>query len=368
MTEPEQEGTRRRPAWRLLQVLAFLFVVNTFVLPQLAGTGEAISLISDLDPLLLVVGVVAEMGSLVCVAHLIRSLLTDSNRPSLWAVQRIVLAARGASRVVPGGAAVGGVVSYRLLRRVGVPTAEAGFSVGAQGLESAAVLIMLLFVALLVSIPLSGLSAAYLVSVLLGLFVLLGLAGLIVGITRGEERAVQTARRLANAIRVVNPDTMEGALRTLASQLSQLTADPRTLARHAAWSAAYWLLDAAALYVFLGAYGHWGRVDGLIIAFALANIAATIPITPGGLGVMEITLVATLVGFGTPPGVALLGVVSWRLVNFWLPIPIGAASYLSLRIGGPDRASIEEIEALTEETRIEAKEASPWRRTQKPKN
>ena len=60
---------------------------------------------------------------------------------------------------------------------------------------------------------------------------------------------------------------------------------------------------------------------------------AVIPITPSGLGVIEITLIAVLKGFGVPGDVAAAGVLSWRLVNFWLPIPFGGASYLSLRFG-----------------------------------
>jgi uncharacterized membrane protein YbhN (UPF0104 family) len=46
---------------------------------------------------------------------------------------------------------------------------------------------------------------------------------------------------------------------------------------------------------------------------------------------MEAVLTSSLVGFGTPRGVAILGVISWRLVNFWLPIPAGGLAYLSLR-------------------------------------
>ena len=42
-----------------------------------------------------------------------------------------------------------------------------------------------------------------------------------------------------------------------------------------------------------------------------------------------------LKGFGVPSGVAAAGVLSWRLVNFWLPIPFGGAAYLSLRLGHP---------------------------------
>ena len=29
---------------------------------------------------------------------------------------------------------------------------------------------------------------------------------------------------------------------------------------------------------------------------------------------------------------ATLGVIAWRLVNFWLPIPTGAAAYVSLKV------------------------------------
>jgi hypothetical protein len=39
-----------------------------------------------------------------------------------------------------------------------------------------------------------------------------------------------------------------------------------------------------------------------------------------------------LVSFGLTKNTATLAVIGWRLVNFWLPIPIGAASYLSLKV------------------------------------
>jgi hypothetical protein len=39
-----------------------------------------------------------------------------------------------------------------------------------------------------------------------------------------------------------------------------------------------------------------------------------------------------LIGFGLTRSVATLGVLAWRLVNFWLPIPTGAAAYISLKL------------------------------------
>ncbi len=48
-----------------------------------------------------------------------------------------------------------------------------------------------------------------------------------------------------------------------------------------------------------------------------------------------------LVSFGLTRSVATLGVLGWRLVNFWLPIPAGAAAYISLKVPrGADRAAM----------------------------
>jgi len=41
------------------------------------------------------------------------------------------------------------------------------------------------------------------------------------------------------------------------------------------------------------------------------------------------------VWFGAPKEIAILGVIAYRLVNFWLPIPIGGLAYLSLRVRPP---------------------------------
>jgi len=42
-------------------------------------------------------------------------------------------------------------------------------------------------------------------------------------------------------------------------------------------------------------------------------------------------LIGLLVGFGLEPGAAVAVVLVYRLINFWLPIPAGLATYLSLR-------------------------------------
>lgn len=90
-------------------------------------------------------------------------------------------------------------------------------------------------------------------------------------------------------------------------------------------------LAARRWVVFLAAFGQRISPDGLLIAFCLANVLAAVPVTLGGLGIVEAVLTPTVVGFGTPKAAAILGVISYRLFNFWVPIPAGGIAYLSLK-------------------------------------
>ena len=98
------------------------------------------------------------------------------------------------------------------------------------------------------------------------------------------------------------------------------------------WASLNWLLDAASLWCFIAAFGAYANPVGLFAAYGIANVLGAIPITPAGLGVIDSVTPVLLVGFGLTRSVATLGVLAWRLVNFWLPIPTGIASYISLRV------------------------------------
>jgi hypothetical protein len=92
-----------------------------------------------------------------------------------------------------------------------------------------------------------------------------------------------------------------------------------------------------------------------------------------------VVLVSLLTFFGAPVGAATLGVLLYRLVNFWLPIPLGALAYLSLQVkearveieeGREARAktdgqelrrrSEEELRRLAEEAVTRAEDRRAW--------
>ncbi len=66
----------------------------------------------------------------------------------------------------------------------------------------------------------------------------------------------------------------------------------------------------------------------LFLAFVAGNTALTVSPTPGGLGAVEAATIAVLISSGTEPGLALAGVVIFRLLSYWLPIIPG---YLAFR-------------------------------------
>jgi uncharacterized protein (TIRG00374 family) len=172
----------------------------------------------------------------------------------------------------------------------------------------------------------------YATAALVGVLLLGGFSAAVVLLMRGERGAAGVMRTVAGKIPFLDEEGVYQFVLRLAARLQTLVADRDRLRRGLLWDLAFWLCSAASLWVFLAAFGYRAGVDGLIVAFGLAYVLAAIPITPAGLGVVEATMIALLTFFGADRGVATLGVVSYRLVNFWLPIPLGALAYLSLQV------------------------------------
>lgn len=320
-----------RPVWHLGRLLILALLLEYLVLPQLAGPRKLLSLLTQVNPLLLLAGVGLEAGALVAYTELTRTVLPPKNRIGFFDIFRIQLTTLSVSHCAPGGSAAGTALGYRLLTQFGTESSEAGFALGVQGIGSAVVLNVILWIALVVSIPVWGFSPEYLLAALVGGILLSAAAVLVYALTRAEDRMGALLERVADRVPFVDGPALRRAYAQLGEHLEALSRRRESMIRALVWAVLNWLLDAASLFVFVGAFGHWVNPDGLLVAYGLANVLAAIPITPGGLGVVEATLTTLLVGFGTTRGVATLGVVIYRLFQFWVPIPVGGLTYLSLQ-------------------------------------
>ncbi len=318
-------------ARRIAELLVIALIIEYLLLPQLAGTHHWLTLLAGANWWWAAAGLGAELASLLAFSLATRVLLPrDGSRLGLWRLWRIDLAGIAVSHAVPGGAAAGTALGYRLLRRSGVDTGAATFAKLAQGAVSALVLQALLLSSVLIAIPLHGSSPLYVTACLAGLGVLAAVVVLTALVLRAEATLARFVGALAGRLPRLTRDMGDRLVHRVAKDIRSVAGRPRLFAASTGWSAANWLLDAVALWCSIKAFGHVLGYDGLLVPFCLANTAAWIPLTPSGLGIVEGVIVPTLVGFSTPRGIALLGTTTWRLINFWLPIPLGGVAYLSL--------------------------------------
>ncbi len=328
-----------RPAKRIVTLLVFGLVVHLFVIPQIGGARKALSVLGSLNPTLIVVAVGLEALSFLAFARLTQLLLPVERRPGMGVAFGTVMASTGVNHVVPGGAATTAAVNYRLLGRAGVTPNALGFALGTQAIGSAVVLNGVLWLALVVSIPTSGFHPIYGTAAAAGAVLIAVFSAAVVAMLRGRDGFASRIAALAGHLPRVDAESVRSGMLRLSDQLTVLVEDRSRLRMVVVLAAANWLLDAAALWVMLAAFGHRTDVVGLLVAYGLANVLAAIPVSPGGLGVIEAVLIPTLVGFGVPRATASIGVVAYRLVNFWLPIPVGAVSYVAVeRATAPKQA------------------------------
>ncbi len=93
------------------------------------------------------------------------------------------------------------------------------------------------------------------------------------------------------------------------------------------WSLGSWGLDCACLllsFVAVGAPVPW---RGLLLAYGAGQLAATLPITPGGLGVVEGSLTIAIVAYGGGEISTVAAVLLYRILSFWAVLPAGWASW-----------------------------------------
>ncbi len=138
----------------------------------------------------------------------------------------------------------------------------------------------------------------------------------------------------------LRPWSMDGLRSAAVLTWRAAAAIPR---RHAlaalAFAAVNWLTDliclaitARALQLRLGLV----PVAGVYLA---VQIVRQIPLTPGGVGLIETSLLAGLVAAGAGNTDASAVVLTYRLLSCWLIVPVGAATWAMLRHLGPPAAA-----------------------------
>ena len=278
-----------KPLRRGIVLFALVLIIEYLVVPELVGASKDLHLLGQVSAFWLAAGVILEFLSLFCYGLLTQALLPPgSHNPGLSVLFRIDLAAAAIAHVIPAGTLGSAGLGYKLFTDAGIKGRDAAVMMATKGLGSTVVLNVLLWLSLVISIPLAGFHPIYVTVAVTGAVILLAIAALAFGFIRGAERASRILHAIGDRIPGLSGDRLEQALLDAAKSLSALGRDRRTLVMSLTWATLNWLLDAASLWCFVAAFGKFVNPVELFAAYGIANVAGALPVTPGGLGVVEL--------------------------------------------------------------------------------
>lgn len=329
------------PAARLTLSLAVVVAVFAFALPQFADYSEAWRLVRAMSATETAVLVVVAVANLVSY-----SALWVAGLPGLRWRDAVVVeeAATAISNTVPAGFAFGVGTIVAMYRSFGHSPGAIARAVGVTGVWNTLVKLAVPVLALAtLAITRDGTPALGPAAVVGVVVLVLAVAVLAVAVhTAGAARLIgRTAQRLAAPVLHSvhrEPRDWAGRADRFRAELEALVRR-RWLALTVAAVVSHGLLFVVLLSCLRFVEGSdadvsWPRV---LAVFAITRLVTIVPITPGGVGVAELSYVAGLTAVGVAPAAAAGAVLVFRFLTWFLPIPIGAACWLLWRRGAGRR-------------------------------
>jgi putative heme transporter len=337
------DGAQRGPLRRRLAgaalAVAVIAVVFAELLPRIANYGDVWAVVTRLSPLEITALVVVTAINLATFAPPWMAAI-----PGLgyWNATVLTQVSTALSIAVPGGDAAGIAASYAMLRRWGVARGAVAVAVVVTGVGNQLVNVLLPLLALALLVMSGGSSPVLLTAGSIGIAAILALSTAIVLVLRGERQAFAVGRRaewfvnhvLALAHRPARHGWGDGLVR-FRRETIELVA--RRWPALAGSMIVGHLAVFAVLLVALRATGvdagEVGWVEALA-AWGLIRLLSAVPVTPAGVGIVELGLSSALVGFGAHNAEAVAAVLLYRALTVLPSLALGAVLGLTWRRRG----------------------------------
>lgn len=297
---------------------------------EIAGAGAALS---HVRVGWLFLSIVAELGSMAAFARLQRWLLRAGGVDvSLGLMVEITVAGNALSTSLPGGAAWSATWSFEQLRRHGAQKVLAAWVILVAGALSSFAVFEIVAIGSWVA------GARGPVADLRWLAAALQAVPLVVAVGYLAVRRRRRLRRVVPAQREAVAG-QSGAARWAINLVGRTGASLEAVQPgRTGWAGAFglamvnWLDDCVCLVACMVALSLAVPWRDVLVVYGLTQVAASLPITPGGIGVVEGSMTALLVAYGTRPTWALATVLLYRIVSFWGLVPVGWGAWLGLEV------------------------------------
>ncbi|HEY7967107.1 MAG TPA: flippase-like domain-containing protein [Solirubrobacteraceae bacterium] len=328
---PSSFGRRRMIIAAALIVVALLALY--LLLPKLAGLHQTWGRLSHGNVAWLGVAAAAEILSIVGYALLFATVFgRDMPRLDWRASAQIPLAGIAAIRLIAAAGAGGVAVTAWALGKAGMEARVIACRMVANLALQYAVYLgaLVLFGVLLAAGVLPG-PAPFALTILPALLSIL-LAAAVVSAVLVPDDVERRLRAVASGprwwLRIVErlaaaPAALGSGMRTAVDLVRERR--PGLLG-----AVAYWGFDIAALGCSFRAFGGHPAIAVLVLGYFLGTLGGLLPL-PGGIGGVEGAMIGAFVAFGVNGGQAVVAVLAYRAISFWLPTLPGIAGYVALR-------------------------------------
>jgi uncharacterized protein (TIRG00374 family) len=291
------------------------------------------SMLGKLTVAWLVVAVAAELASMVVFARLQRWLLRAGgvHVPFVPMVE-ITLAGNAMSTTLPGGAAWSATWVFEQLRRRGAQKVLAGWVLLVAGALSSFAVFVILAVGAWVAGSRGPVSSLRWLAAGLAAIPLVVAAGWFLARRSNWVRRFFSSSWAAVARRLPPARALGRLVRKTLDSLEMVHPGPLGWAEAFGLAMANWLCDCLCLLACTEALGVPVPWRGILVIYGLTQVAASLPITPGGIGVVEGSMTALLIAYGMHPTSAVAVVLLYRIVSFWGLAPIGWTAWGGLEL------------------------------------
>jgi uncharacterized protein (TIRG00374 family) len=313
-------------------VVAVAGLAIYLVLPRLTAVLGSWPRLSTLSPIWFADAIAAELASFTCNFALQRLALQTRG---WFAVVTAGLAGNAVTNSLPGGDAAGAAVQFGMLTTAGFDTDTAVGALTTFSLLGVGGLLALPIVALPTILAGAPISRGLAHTALLGIagFVLFAIFGAVLLYTDRPLTAVgRAAQGVRNWFTRGRRPPMTGLDKRLLTERDTI----RTVLGEKWWQAALLTagrlgFDYGCLLAALRATGADPSPSLVLLAYSAAGIIGLLPLTPGGLGIVEASLSGLLILAGVRTGDAVLATLAYRIASYWLPLLAGPPAYLLFR-------------------------------------
>ncbi|HEY0343631.1 MAG TPA: lysylphosphatidylglycerol synthase transmembrane domain-containing protein [Solirubrobacteraceae bacterium] len=339
--EPDADGPRsvgefarqHRRALVVLLLAAVAIACVAVILPQVVGLRGTLDRLRQGNKTWLLVGALFEAVSLGGYAAALRTVFSWNDVCIGWrAAYQITLAGTVATKLFAAAGAGGLALTVWALRASGLDARAVARRIAAFQILLYAVYMGAMFffgVGLATGLLAGGAASSVTLvpavfgAVVIGLSLAFSRAGdrIEQGLmerARTSRRGSRTMERLAAVPRTVH-DGMVTAIEVLKRPRLGLLG-----------ALVYWGFDIATLWAAFHAFGAPPPVPVVVMAYVVGQLANAIPL-PGGIGGVEGGMIGAFLAFGLNGGDAVLGVLAFRAISFWLPTLPGLFAYFQLR-------------------------------------